>query len=120
MIGSRALSILPICRAIRVLPVPGGPYSKMPAIVARKDIPSKDIQTERSKDGFQGMSARTDTLHVLDAELLHQRRRKDARRKRTAKDGAKFRVETANAEVFKPEVLLNKRRCGAAVPNGVS
>lgn len=28
--GSRALSILPICRAIRVLPQPGGPYSRIP------------------------------------------------------------------------------------------
>mmetsp|Transcript_28842 Transcript_28842/g.84551 ORF Transcript_28842/g.84551 Transcript_28842/m.84551 type:complete len:375 (-) Transcript_28842:179-1303(-) len=29
-LGSRPLSILPICRAIRVLPVPGGPKSSMP------------------------------------------------------------------------------------------
>mmetsp|Transcript_5408 Transcript_5408/g.18801 ORF Transcript_5408/g.18801 Transcript_5408/m.18801 type:complete len:372 (+) Transcript_5408:694-1809(+) len=29
-LGSLPLSILPICRAIRVLPVPGGPYSSMP------------------------------------------------------------------------------------------
>ena len=28
--GSFAFNILPICRAIKVLPVPGGPYSKMP------------------------------------------------------------------------------------------
>uniref|UniRef100_A0A6B0UZ02 Uncharacterized protein n=1 Tax=Ixodes ricinus TaxID=34613 RepID=A0A6B0UZ02_IXORI len=30
ILGSLPLSIFPICRAIRVLPVPGGPYSKMP------------------------------------------------------------------------------------------
>ena len=62
-----------------------------------------------------GRAEEQDALDVLDAQLLHERGREDARRKGAAEDGAELVVETANAHVLELEVRLQDgvwRRAG--------
>jgi len=86
--GSRAFSIFPICLAIRVLPVPGGPKSRIPIPSVRYEI--------------TGTSPLT--LDVLNAQLLHQTWRKNSTCKCSTEDRCKLRIQTTYAHVLELEV----------------
>ena len=63
--GSRALSILPICRAIRVLPQPGGPYSRIPFTCLQPG----DRRTTRGRGG--GVDVKQSTGCSLSQQGTH-------------------------------------------------
>lgn len=97
--GSRALSILPICRAINVLPVPGGPYRRIPARETTLRAPSSNWRS-----GTDGR-----TLDMLDAELLDESGWEDSGRESASEDGGELGVESTDTHVFKLEIRRQDR-----------
>lgn len=79
ILGSRAFNIFPICLAIKVLPVPGGPCSKIP-ICDNHRYMRIESTTQRP------------TFHMLDSELFDESWREHTRCKRTTEDSAELRV----------------------------
>jgi hypothetical protein len=84
-LGSRALSIFPICLAIKVFPVPGGPKSRIP----KHEHSSHPVRL---------------TLYVLDTELLDQAWREDSTSECSSENGREFSVETSNTHILEFEV----------------
>jgi hypothetical protein len=84
-LGSRALSIFPICLAIKVFPVPGGPKSRIP----RHEHSPQPIRL---------------TLDVLDTELLNQTWREDSTSECSSENGREFSIETSNTHILEFEV----------------
>jgi hypothetical protein len=83
--GSRALSIFPICLAIKVFPVPGGPKSRIP----RHEHSSHSVRL---------------TLHVLDTELLDQTWREDSTSECSSENGREFGIKTSDTHILEFEV----------------
>lgn len=99
-LGSRALSILPICRAINVLPVPGGPYRRIPVGETILRTPQNNGRGEKT-DGR--------TLDMLDAELLDESGWEDSRRESASEDGGELGVESTDTHVFELEIRRQDR-----------
>jgi hypothetical protein len=85
-LGSRALSIFPICLAIKVFPVPGGPKSRIPRHMS---IGLKPFRL---------------TLDVLDTEFLNQTWREDSTSECSSENGREFGVKTSNTHILEFEV----------------
>lgn len=94
-LGSRAFNIFPICRAINVLPVPGGPCSKIPIEYTLWNDPT-----------YWKMGQ---TFYVLNAKLLDEGRGKHTRGECATEDIIKLFVETSDAHVLELEVGGNDR-----------
>ena len=136
ILGSLPFSILPIWRAISVLPVPAGgrggagagagrgqgwaapaalghPASsrgrscRPPASLAAPAGSAPCSTTQRTRGAVQQHAA-----HVADAQPLHHSGREDARGKGAAEDLLKLVVQAADAQLLKVELLvLEELRC---------
>jgi hypothetical protein len=84
-LGSRALSIFPICLAIKVFPVPGGPKSRIPE---HEYLPQPNRLT----------------FDVLDTELLDQTWREDSTSEGSSENSREFSVKTSDTHILEFEV----------------
>lgn len=89
--GSLAFNIFPICLAMRVFPVPGGPCNR---------IPNK----QGVVDAKYCRSKITHTFDMLDAKFLDETRRKHTRGESSTKDLIELRVKTPDSHVLKFEI----------------
>ena len=102
--GSRALSILPICLAIRVLPQPGGPNSKIPFTCLQPGMQKKarwkgGIKNKRQNE-MEGKSEMGEMKSVRRMREEREGRKSGKRRDRAEEEG-----ETLARLVIKINVL---------------
>jgi hypothetical protein len=79
--------MLPICRAIKVFPVPGGPNKSIPRV-------DELIQC------FLGIR----TLDMLNSKLLNQSWRKDTTRESSSENRGEFGIQTTDTHILEFKV----------------
>lgn len=113
ILGSLPFSILPIWRAISVLPVPAAEHSacelRSPAVCATSSealLHSKAHHTPHLLLPPTWRAVQQHAAHVADAQPLHHAGREDAGGKGTAEDLLKLVVQAADAQLLKVELFV--------------